>query len=39
MKKLKNAYLRWRSKCPFVRRIEAWRMKRKANQFRVDRRG
>ncbi|WP_257789478.1 hypothetical protein [Thermococcus siculi] len=33
---LRNAYLKWRSKCPFVRRFEAWRMKRKAREFRVE---
>jgi len=26
---LKRAYLQWRSRCPFVRKLEAWRMKRK----------
>ena len=36
---LRKVYLRWRSRCPFVRRVEAWRMKRKANQFRVEGRG
>jgi len=33
---VKRAYLKWHSRCPFVRRIEAWRMKRKAREFRVE---
>ncbi|WP_269451030.1 hypothetical protein [Thermococcus peptonophilus] len=33
--KLRVLYLKWRSKCPFVRKLEAWRMKRMANEFRV----
>ncbi len=33
---LKMAYLRWRSRCPFVRKIEEWRMKRKVREFRLE---
>ena len=33
---LKRAYHRWRSRFPFVRRFEAWRLKRKAGEFRVE---
>ncbi|WP_255453630.1 hypothetical protein [Thermococcus sp. JdF3] len=33
---LKRAYWRWRSRCPFVRKIEEWRMKRKAREFKVE---
>ncbi len=37
---LRKAYLKWRSRCPpFVRRIEEWRMRRKAREFRVETRG
>ncbi|WP_297068005.1 hypothetical protein [Thermococcus sp.] len=36
-KSLRKAYLLWRSRCPFVRRFEAWRMRRKATEFRVKR--
>jgi len=36
MRILSRAYLKWRSKCPFVRKIEEWRMKRKAREFRVE---
>ncbi|WP_256366092.1 hypothetical protein [Thermococcus sp. MV11] len=36
LERLKKAYLHWRSRCPFVRRLEAWRMKRKAKEFRVE---
>ena len=38
MKVLRDAYLKWRSKCPFVRRIEAWRMRRKAKEFKLEKR-
>ncbi len=38
MKVLRDAYLKWRSKCPFVRRIEAWRMRRKAKKFKLEKR-
>ncbi|WP_255452957.1 hypothetical protein [Thermococcus sp. M36] len=33
---LKRAYRLWRSRCPFVRRLEEWRMRRKAREFRVE---
>ncbi|WP_267887088.1 hypothetical protein [Thermococcus thioreducens] len=33
---LKRAYWKWRSRCPFVRKIEEWRMRRKAREFRVE---
>ncbi|WP_255496504.1 hypothetical protein [Thermococcus sp. MAR1] len=33
--RLRRVYLKWRSRCPFVRKIEEWRMKRKAREFRV----
>ncbi|MDI3476168.1 MAG: hypothetical protein PWQ95_1896 [Thermococcaceae archaeon] len=33
--KLKELYLVWRSRCPFVRKFEEWRMKRKAREFRL----
>ncbi|MBP1911844.1 hypothetical protein [Thermococcus stetteri] len=32
---LKELYRRWRSKCPFVRKLEKWRMKQKAREFKV----
>lgn len=32
---LQKVFQRWRSKCPFVRRFEEWRMRRKAREFRV----
>ena len=32
---IRKAYMKWRSRCPFVRRFEAWRMKRKAGEFKV----
>ncbi|WP_274378405.1 hypothetical protein [Thermococcus onnurineus] len=35
---LKKIYWKWRSRCPFVRKLEEWRMKRKANKFEVKRR-
>ncbi len=37
MRAIKNAYMRWRSRCPFVRRFEEWRMKRKAKEFKPER--
>ncbi|WCN29489.1 MULTISPECIES: hypothetical protein [Thermococcus] len=33
--RLKVLYLKWRSRCPFVRKLEAWRMKRRAKEFKV----
>ena len=36
---LRNAYLRWRSRCPFVRKFEEWRMRRKVREFKVEKRG
>ena len=36
MRAPKNAYLRWRSRCPFVRRFEEWRMKRKVKEFKLE---
>jgi len=36
VKWLRNAYMRWRSRCPFVRRFEEWRMKKKAREFKVE---
>jgi len=36
LKGLKKAYLHWRSRCPFVRKFEEWRMKRKAREFKVE---
>ncbi|WP_457743056.1 hypothetical protein [Thermococcus sp.] len=33
---LRRAFQRWRARCPFMRRIEEWRMKRKARKFRLE---
>ncbi|WP_277346788.1 hypothetical protein [Thermococcus sp. 21S9] len=33
---LRRAFQRWRARCPFVRRLEEWRMKRKAREFRLE---
>ncbi len=38
MDRPRSAYLRWRVRCPFIRRLEAWRMKRKAKEFKVEKR-
>jgi len=32
---IKRAFQRWRSRCPFVRKLEEWRMKRKAREFKL----
>jgi hypothetical protein len=34
--KLKELYTLWRSRFPFVRKFESWRMKRKAREFKVE---
>ncbi|WP_255373842.1 hypothetical protein [Thermococcus sp. 5-4] len=36
LESLRKAYLKWRSRCPFVRRFEEWRMKKKAREFKVE---
>ncbi|WP_277346772.1 hypothetical protein [Thermococcus sp. 21S7] len=36
LESLRKAYRKWRSRCPFVRRVEEWRMKKKARKFRVE---
>ncbi|WP_256359058.1 hypothetical protein [Thermococcus sp. AM4] len=35
IERLKEIYRLWRSRCPFVRRLEEWRMRRKAREFRI----
>jgi len=35
IRKIKEIIRLWRSKCPFIRIIEEWRMKKKTKEFKL----